>query len=709
MANDAWLGLCEIPAELCEEYHLSPLDAIVIHDSSNAELTSTVAQVIPSKLSDIRLHPLLHEFLCRASTDEKSEGFQIHALPIEDPVEDLIQRSCWKFQKAKVICDLDESAVCDATIVYCDGDQPTSREIEMALEGRILKPNTTIAVSYAMGMCILVVNSVSISDPDAVYRVGPGTTVRLTRMDQASDPTEDMNDIQWEVDCPGYEGLLEELFSLCTTRGFAAPSGILLTGCSGVGKTRLASCLANKIMNANGGLVHWVSCQDLIMRASWASESEMLELLIPGKLVSLVVLDDLHLLSSDDIDVSNRDHEYTLLRNSVMGSLHQLTGTVVLGICRMVSNLPSQLFRIDRLEKEVRMEPPTQIQRHAILSSLIPNHPKWILALTGPTAGFVAADLHRMYADAWTSSQARSDTLQWHDLREAVHRATPSELALLDVSRPHLFSDGTVQSPLEMHRRSWEKFGGYADVKKRIFRTVVAPWHRHLKAEGPSIFGLNPPRGVLFHGPSGTGKTLAASCLAGSLGLNVVKVRASDVLDQWLGGSEAAIRTLFNRARGAQPCILYFDEIDAIASNREQEGAESDVSSRILTTLLNELDGISSTTNGGVLVLACTNRLGDLDAALLRPGRLEEHIELKLPSCEDLKFILQSHLANVPIAEGVNLEDFAEVFFELRATGADVEGVCRDACSLAMRTLEESDYVVLTFEALDTALRAWKR
>jgi transitional endoplasmic reticulum ATPase len=262
---------------------------------------------------------------------------------------------------------------------------------------------------------------------------------------------------------------------------------------------------------------------------------------------------------------------------------------------------------------------------------------------------------------------------------------------------------------LELHTRSWEKFGGYAAVKKRIYRTVVAPWHRHLRAEGPSIFGLSPPRGVLFHGPSGTGKTFAASCLSASLGLNVVKVRASDVLDQWLGGSEAAIRTLFNRARGAQPCILYFDEIDAIACNREQEGAESDVSSRILTTLLNELDGISSTSNSGVLVVACTNRLRDLDAALLRPGRLEEHIELNLPSCEDLKFIIQSHLANVPIAEGVNLEEFAEIFFELEATGADAEGVCRDACSLAMRDMDESDSVVMTFRVLDSALRNWKR
>ena len=703
---DAWLGLCEIPADLCDHHNLNPFDVIVVSDSSTSELTTTVVQVVPSKLPEIRLHPLLHEFMSRASTDDNGEGSQIHALPIEEPVDDLPLRSCWRIRKANV-ADLDEEANLNATILYSD-DGVTEREIERALEGRIVNQNSVVAVSTTNGCCIVVVNSISNSDPDTAYRIGPVATVQLKLLDQTAGVSDDMEG-DWEVDCPGYESLLDEIHSLCTTRGFAAPSGILLTGCSGVGKTRLASCLANRITKQDGGRVHWVSCQDLVMRASWASESEMMELLLPSRSVVLVVLDDMQVLSTDDSDSSNRDHEYTLLRNSIMGALDRLSGTAVIGISQVASNLPSQLVRIARLEKEVKMDPPSQIQRQAILTSLIPKHPKWTSALTGPTAGFVAADLHRMHMDAWTAAQARSDDIQWQDLREAVHRATPSQLALLDVSRPRLFSEGTSESPLEMHSRSWQRFGGYGVVKKRIYRTVVAPWHRHLRSEEPSVFGLSPPRGVLFHGPSGTGKTFAASCLASSLGLNVVKVRASDVLDQWLGGSEAAIRSLFHRARGAKPCILYFDEIDAIASNREQEGTEGDVSSRILTTLLNEMDGISSTSNSGVLVLACTNRLQDLDAALLRPGRLEEHIELKLPIIEDLQEILQSHLSNVPISDDLNLEDFAEVFCELQATGADIEGVCRDACSLAIRSLEESDSIALTYEMLDRALRNWKR
>jgi SpoVK/Ycf46/Vps4 family AAA+-type ATPase len=193
--------------------------------------------------------------------------------------------------------------------------------------------------------------------------------------------------------------------------------------------------------------------------------------------------------------------------------------------------------------------------------------------------------------------------------------------------------------------------------------------------------------------------------------MNMVTVRASDVLDQWLGGSEAILRSLFHRARSASPCILFFDEIDAIASNREIEGAEGEVSSRILSTLLNEMDGVSSLHDSGVLVLACTNRLEQVDPALLRPGRLEEHIELKLPTALEIKGILELCFAKIPIASEVNLMDFAEVFNELGATPADIVGVVRDACSAAVKEnrLGEGESSDVTYVHLDNALRGWKK
>lgn len=183
-------------------------------------------------------------------------------------------------------------------------------------------------------------------------------------------------------------------------------------------------------------------------------------------------------------------------------------------------------------------------------------------------------------------------------------------------------------------------------------------------------------------------------------------------MDQWLGGSEAAIRSLFARARSASPCILFFDEIDAIASNREDDGASADVTSRVLTTFLNEMDGISSGGNaiGGVLVVACTNRLEALDAALLRPGRLDEHVLLEMPVMADVHEILKLYLSKVPLHENVSTSKLSELFVELNASGADVEGVCRDACSRAIRdkTRPSSD-LVLSRDDLLAAIRDWRK
>lgn len=171
-----------------------------------------------------------------------------------------------------------------------------------------------------------------------------------------------------------------------------------------------------------------------------------------------------------------------------------------------------------------------------------------------------------------------------------------------------------------------------------------------------------------------------------------VQVTSSEVFNQWLGGSEARLRSIFSRARAASPCILFFDELDALASNREggDSDATSGVQSRILTTLLNEMDGI---TNAGgeqeVLVVAATNRLDAIDAALLRPGRLEEHILLSHPKSSYIRDILRIHSAKMPIDISVDLEKFSDMLEGSTASCAEIEGICRDACLIAIRRCSE--------------------
>jgi len=326
--------------------------------------------------------------------------------------------------------------------------------------------------------------------------------------------------------------------------------------------------------------------------------------------------------------------------------------------------------------------------------------------------------------------------VSWSDMKDAARSCIPSQLAQLDVmvSRPITFADDAVgpSSSLSLvekerwiYHQSWIKFGGYGDMKANVYRKVVRPWKRHFTSLGDSG-GSNdknvcsllekqvlPPSGVLFHGPPGTGKSSASECLASALCMNVVKVRVSDILDRWLGGSEAAMRSLFTRARAAAPCILFFDEIDALATNRSNEdgGGSTDVHSRLLSTMLNEMDGISSG-NKTILVVATTNRIHAIDAALLRPGRLEEHVLLDRPTVDDIREMLDMHLASTPLDDGVRSSDIAELLRELGASGADIKGICTDACMRCIgRADVDSDVSTLAvgLEDFEASIILWKK
>lgn len=475
----------------------------------------------------------------------------------------------------------------------------------------------------------------------------------------------------------------------------------------------------------------------------------------------LLIIDDLDVLlgETDEGDSSpatttNLESEQLRALNAVIKLIDNAINDAsyncfVLGISRTSwSQLPSQLARVGRFEKVVTMPAPTLGQRKDIFKywlSTLPLHDtskqtvtQWIDLLAPRTAGCVASDIRRICAEALTSAVARSQSQQgalcteveWEDLKEAARACVPSQLSALDVipaslGELHGNCTQTIDSKIEF-QLAWKDFGGYDEMKKRLYRTIVRPWKYHI-IENASITNdaatssvdkyleILRPSGVLFHGPSGNGKTLACLCLASSLGLHCVKVRASDVFNQWLGGSEATLRSIFARARAASPCILFFDELDALAMNREAEDASatSGVQSRILTTLLNEMDGI---TNAGgkqdVLVVAATNRLDAIDAALLRPGRLEEHVLLNHPDAPSIKEMLKIQTAKMPLDDSVCLARWSDLLASASTTCAEVEGVCRDACLVAMRRCSEEgdlDKLVVTDSDFDVSFNRIKK
>lgn len=276
--------------------------------------------------------------------------------------------------------------------------------------------------------------------------------------------------------------------------------------------------------------------------------------------------------------------------------------------------------------------------------------------LAAVTHGFVGADLaalcreaamHRVREElpAWTR-QPRAPSAS--ELLRLEVRMLDFEAALREVS-PSLIRE--LES--DVIGNSWADVGGLSATKERLREAVEFP----LKHEALfATMKLEPPRGILLSGPPGTGKTLVARALAQESGANFISVRGAQFLSKYYGESERAVRELFHKARMSAPCIVFFDEIDALLPRRDADGDA--VSARVVGQFLAEMDGTS--TLGRVVILGATNRPDALDVALLRPGRFEQVIEFGLPSAEERLEILRVHLRSRPHDPGVSLEAVIE-------------------------------------------------
>ncbi|OYT25827.1 MAG: AAA family ATPase, partial [Thermoprotei archaeon ex4572_64] len=230
---------------------------------------------------------------------------------------------------------------------------------------------------------------------------------------------------------------------------------------------------------------------------------------------------------------------------------------------------------------------------------------------------------------------------------------------------------------IEIPKVKWSDIGGLESVKQELREAVEWPLKYPNKFRK---FGIKPPKGILLFGPPGTGKTLLAKAVATESGANFVAVRGPEILSKWFGESERAIREIFKKARMAAPCVIFFDEVDAIAPARGF-AEDSPAMERIVAQLLSEMDGIARIDN--VVVIAATNRPDILDPALLRPGRFDRIVYVPPPDQKARYEILKIHTRNMPLAKDVDLEELARMTEGY--SGADLELLVREAGLLAMR------------------------
>lgn len=761
---------CDLELSRCLLFRLHPMLFYFLYQASLVNMMKKEIQTVESKNEE---QPLPQSNIpSNSDSDYLGARVQLAPLPMLEfqAILEIAQQqqlneqeSYWKCRPVKVV-KLKKGSVIFLSCVYVEDDDPWSSEkkpknripvekvVGASLEGRVIKMGAVVLLSTVYGRMIASITKIVDDDKElmednqingATYRLSDDVCgdylchinpPPLLSDENGQNALQDEDEAsKWEREIPGYEAPLEQIIGILSLQGDpAAASGVILSGCAGVGKSRLASCVASHFSESgHAQKIYFSSVQDLLFQAS--VEMNLFKNILVPKLrgCKLWVIDDLNLLESEagDGDETRNNAELMMVQNALIEAMDRFhIRCCILGIAQSEMNLPSELTKSGRLEKSIQMHAPTQLQRINIWKYILSNDTGGrsfvnstsesddiTLTLASSTAGCVPMDLMRIYRDAQLKVQTRktegcesASTLEWEDLREAIKSTVPSQLSELDVIRPNIFDQG--MSWKEIHSLCWQNFGGYSLLKKKVYRQVVVPWKFYLQSLDESLNDdvvrnerawLEPPPGIIFHGKSGTGKSVAAKCLSDSLGLPIIQVRATDILDKWLGGSEALLRSLFMRARTVSPCILFLDEIDAIACNREEDD-NNDVSSRILSTLLNEMDGVSS---GGqknrVLVVTCTNRIQSIDSALLRPGRLQEHFHVECPDVSDLEEILRFRMVRIPMDQNLDLRELASKLFILEATGADVEGLCRDAAYAAMRRLKSHDDSIVAVSQID--------
>jgi len=279
-------------------------------------------------------------------------------------------------------------------------------------------------------------------------------------------------------------------------------------------------------------------------------------------------------------------------------------------------------------------------------------------------------DLIDLEEDQIDAEVLNSLAVTMENFRFAMGKSTPSALRETVVEVPNV---------------SWEDIGGLEGVKKELQELVQYP------VEHPEKFlkfGMTPSRGVLFYGPPGCGKTLLAKAIANECQANFISIKGPELLTMWFGESEANVRDVFDKARAAAPCVLFFDELDSIAKARGGGGGDAGgAADRVINQVLTEMDGMGAKKN--VFIIGATNRPDIIDPAVLRPGRLDQLIYIPLPDEKSRESILKSNLRKSPLADDVDLCYLAKVTHGF--SGADLTEICQRACKLAIRQSIEQE------------------
>ena len=490
-----------------------------------------------------------------------------------------------------------------------------------------------------------------------------------------------------------------------TRLGVDPPKGVLLHGPPGTGKTLIAKAVANEV-NAT---FLTVSGPEIMSKYKGESEERLREVFEEASenAPAIIFFDEIDSIApkrEDGGDVESRVVGQLL---SLMDGLNARGNVIVIGATNRVDSLDPALRRGGRFDREIEIGVPGETGRREVLEVHTRRMPLAddvdVDKLASRTHGFVGADLESLTKEAAMTALRRTRQAG-EPLRQITITRADFETAMAAVE-PSAMREYVAETPTT----DFDDVGGLEAAKQQLEQAVTWPL-----LYGPLFDAADtaPAAGVLLYGPPGTGKTLLARAIAGESEVNFIQVQGPELLDRYVGESERAVRAVFERARQAAPAIVFFDEIDAIAGDRDSLGSDSGVGDRVVSQLLTELDRLSD--NPNLVVLAATNRRDSLDGALLRAGRLERHIEVPEPDREARRAILDVHTRNKPLADDVDLDAIAD---ETEGySGAELTSICREATLLAITNIatryegatanEHVDELVITHDQFETALQS---
>lgn len=471
--------------------------------------------------------------------------------------------------------------------------------------------------------------------------------------------------------------------------GVEAPKGVLLHGPPGCGKTLIARAIAHEteaeFFSVNG--------PEIIHKFYGESEAHLRKIFEEAtrKAPSIIFLDEIDAIAPRREQVLGEVEKRVVAQLlALMDGLTKRQHVIVIAATNIPNAIDPALRRPGRFDREIAIPIPDRNGRLEILEIYSRGMPLAsgvdLPHLAEITHGFVGADLEALCREAAMICLRQVLT----DIDFSLAHVPYEQLSKLEVRMNDFLAALREVEPsairevfVEVPDVGWRDVGGLAEVRARLEEAVEWPLKYASLFERAAI---KPPKGILLTSPPGCGKTLVAKAIANESRVNFISVKGPSLLSKYVGESERGVREVFKKARQAAPCIVFFDEIDALIPIRSAGGSDSHVSERVLAQFLAELDGVEELK--GVLVLGATNRPDMIDPAVLRPGRFDTVIDIPLPDGRSRREIFGIHLRGKPLASGIDVGKLAARTEGL--SGADIAGICHQAALAAVRRVVEA-------------------